>query len=98
MTRKINVKGILKNSAFGFMEGVMTGLSSACVIIGTNLTVAWAKDKSIPKSDTVVMGLVTALFAYQAARNVQNQIRYINGDIADYPLYIYEDEDEPEEI
>lgn len=102
MKEKFNAKGFAKNVAYGIMDGAALALSWMTTAVLGAATGYSIKEYGIKSSSTRVLVWLTAVSAFNAARNTWLSNKYVNGEICDYNFTIMvpdeEDKDEIEEI
>ena len=100
MKEKFNVKGFVKNSMYGFMDGATMAFSwvvSAFNIYGTVYCIKNKQYRSFAKR----FAWLAAVSTFQAVRNTWMTNKYLNGEICSYDWTIIvpdKEEDSIEEI
>ena len=99
MKEKFNVKGFAKNFAYGVMDGAALAFSWLTTGVLAGATYYSIKDYGIKSGTTRACMWLTAVSAFNAARNSYLTSKYINGEICDYDWTIMvPDEDEEDSI
>lgn len=101
MKEKFNVKGFAKNFAYGVMDGAVCIFSWLTTGVLAGATYYSIKDYGIKSGTTRARMWLTAVSAFNAARNTYLSSKYINGEICNYDWTIMvpdKEEDSIEEI
>jgi hypothetical protein len=97
MKEKFNVKGFVKNAAYGIMDGAALTLSWMTTAILGAATVYSVKDYGIKSSTTRAFVWLTVASAFNAVRNTWLTSKYLNGEICDYNFTVMVPDEEDEE-
>lgn len=97
MKEKFNVKGFVKNAAYGIMDGAALALSWATTGILGAATYYSVKEYGIKSSTTRRLVWLTAVSSFNAVRNTCLTSKYINGEICNYDWTIMVPEEEDKE-
>lgn len=98
MKEKFNLKGYLKNSMYGFMDGATLALSYMVSVFNIYGTVYCIKNKQY-RSSAKLFAWLAAVSIFQAVRNTWMTTKYLNGEICNYEWTIMvPDKDEKDSI
>lgn len=98
MKEKFNLKGFLKNSMYGFMDGATMAFSWAVSAFNIYGTIYCIKNKQY-RSSAKWFAWLAAVSTFQAARNTWMTSKYLNGEICNYDwTIIVPDKDEKDTI
>lgn len=97
MKEKFNVKGFVKNAAYGIMDGAALTLSWMTTAILGAATRYSIKEYGIKSSTTRAFVWLTAASAFNTVRNTWLSSKYINGEICDYDWIIIVPDEEDED-
>lgn len=99
MKRKFNWKGFIKRCAYGFMDGATLALSCFTTVGCGAATYYSVKEYGIKSGETRAWAFLTAVSAFNTARNTYLTSKYLKGAICNYYWTItVPDEDDIEEI
>jgi hypothetical protein len=95
MKRKFNWKGFIKRSVYCYMDGAALALSYMTTIICSAATHYSIKEYGIKSGETKAWAFLTAIAAFNAARNTYLTWECVKGDICGCDFIIMvPDEDE----
>lgn len=100
MKRKFNWKGFIKRAAYGYMDGCALALSWLTTVGCSAATYYSIKEYGIKSGETRAWAFLTAIAAFNAARNTYLTWGYVKGEIChcDFIIMVPDEEDKEDDI
>ncbi len=100
MKEKFNWKGFIKRLAYGFMDGCALALSCMTTVGCSAATYYSIKEYGIKSGETRAWAFLTAIAAFNTARNAYLTYEYVKGEIChyDFTIMVPDEEDKDDNI